>query len=137
MNYSISSDSEKLNIDFIWDYISNESYWAKGRSLEIVFKSIENSICFGAYLENGEQIGFARVVSDKAVFAWVMDVFVIDEFKGNGIGKALMESVLTHPELQNLSRWGLCTFDAHELYKKYGFKELERPEIHMELVTPK
>ena len=132
--FGIVQGQERLNTEFIHDYLSNVAYWSKGRSMEVVQKSIENSICFGAYLENGDQIGFARVVSDKAVFAWVMDVFVIDEYKRIGVGKALMDAMFSYPDLMGLKRWGLCTLDAHELYKKYGFKELENHEIHMERV---
>lgn len=135
--FEIIQGQERLNPEFIHDYLSNVAYWSKGRSIEVVQKSIENSICFGAYLESGVQIGFARVVSDRAVFAWLMDVFVIDEYKGRGVGKALMDTMFSYPDLIGLKRWGLCTLDAHVLYKKYGFRELENYEIHMERVQTK
>ncbi len=89
-------------------------------------------MCFGVYQGN-QQIGFARVVTDYAVFAWILDVFIIDEYQNKGIGKQLMTSIMDHPDLQNLQRWGLNTSDAHALYKKYGFRTLDDPEIHMEM----
>ena len=130
----ISTDKEKLDVDFIHHYLSETAYWSKGRSMEAVKKSIENSMCFGVYSDD-TQIGFARVVTDHAVFAWILDVFIIDEYQHKGIGKKLMTFIMEHPDLQNLRRWGLNTWDAHELYKKYGFEKLENPDIYMELVN--
>ena len=99
----ISTDKSKLDIKIIHNYLCNESYWAKGRSIETVAKSIENSLCFGVYLDKN-QVGFARVVTDYAVFAWIMDVFILKEYRCNGSGKMLMNSIMNHDKLQNLQR---------------------------------
>ena len=132
----ISTDKSRLNIDLIHNYLSNESYWAKGRSIEKVKLSIENSICFGVYLDEA-QIGFARVVTDYAVFAWILDVFILKDFQGRGYGKKLMNTIMTQNNLQNLLRWGLGTDDAHGLYEQYGFKSLKKPQNMMEIVAVK
>ena len=130
--YEISTDLTRLNIDVIHDYLSNQSYWAVGRSRKTVEKAIENSLNFGVYLGE-QQVGFARVVSDFATMAWVCDVFVLEEHRGHGLGKALVEVVVSHPDLQNLRRLLLATRDAHDLYSKYGgFSLLKAPENWME-----
>ena len=128
----ISTDKTKLNIDLIHEYLSKESYWAIDRDIEVVKRSIDNSLCFGLYLEN-KQIGFARVVSDYAVFAWIMDVFILKDYRGLGYGKKLMNFIMTHEKLQNLQRWGLGTDDAHGLYEQFGFKPLSKPQSMMEI----
>lgn len=128
----ISTDKSKLEILSIHNYLCNEAYWAKGRTIETVAKSIENSMCFGVYLDE-KQIGFARVVTDYAVFAWIMDVFILNDYKGRGYGKMLMSAIMTHNKLQNLQRWGLGTNDAHGLYEQFGFKPLSKPQNMMEL----
>lgn len=133
--YSISTDPLKLNIDIIYNYISNESYWGRGRSLEVIKKSIENSLPFGIYYKN-EMIGFARVLTDYATFAWIADVFILEEHRGKGLSKWLMETILAHPKLQGFRRWVLATKDAHELYRKFGFRELNKPERWMERPDP-
>lgn len=127
----ITTDKSKLNIELIHKYLSEESYWAKGRSIETVKRSIKNSLCFGVY-ENNEQLGFARVVTDYAVFGWLMDVFILESYKGKGFGKKLVKHIMSHPELQGLQRWGLGTNDAHGLYGKFGFEALSHPEFMME-----
>ena len=132
--YQINTNKNELDIEFIHQYLSKKSYWAKGRSIETVKASIENSMCFGVYNDT-QQIAFARVVTDYSVFAWVLDVFVIEEFQNKGIGKKLMNYIMEHPKLSNLQRWGLNTWDAHELYKKYGFKAINKPEIYMEITN--
>lgn len=134
LSFEISTKRDRINLDFVHEYLSVQAYWAKDRSKDDVKTSIANSLCFGAYLNSGKQIGFGRVVTDYVVFAWVMDVFVDDEYKGQGVGKLIMESMINHPQLSNLKRWGLCTYDAHKLYEKYGFTELDKPDIHMEKV---
>ena len=133
--YSINTDRSKLNIKIIHDYISTKSYWGKGRSLEVVKKSIDNSFCFGIYFKD-DMIGFARVVTDYATFAWIADVFILQEHRGKGLSKWLMETILNHPELQGFRRWVLSTKDAHELYRKFGFRELNKPERWMERPDP-
>jgi GNAT superfamily N-acetyltransferase len=133
--YSISTDRSRLDLDMIHDFLSNTSYWAVGRTFETVRRSIENSLAFGLY-ENEKQIGFARVVTDYATFAWMADVFVLEAARGKGLGTWLIEVILSHPELQGFRRWTLATKDAHEIYRKFGFSELKRPERWMERRDP-
>jgi GNAT superfamily N-acetyltransferase len=123
--YEISTDPARLDIGLIHRFLSEESYWAKGRAREVVERSLEHSIVFGAYLD-GRQVGFARVVTDRATFAWLADVFVVAEHRGHGVSKQLVEAALGHPELGDVYRWLLGTADAHELYRRFGFRELER-----------
>ena len=131
-DFEISTDKERLDLDMIYRFLSEESYWANKRTLEQTKTAIENSICFGVYLGD-KQVGFARVITDKATFAYIGDVFVLNECRGYGIGKMLMEAMLAHPELQGLRRWVLATKDAHGLYEQFGFSELRFPERWMEL----
>ena len=126
----ISTDKDKIDVDFTHAFL-NTTYWAKGRSREDVVKSIENSITYGVYLE-GKQIGFARVLTDYVVFAYIMDVFIIDEYRGKGYARDLMEVMLAHPELQNVKRWFLGTVDAVGLYKKFGFSEVTKEIVWMD-----
>ncbi len=130
MKYTISTDKEKLDTVAIHDYLCNQSYWAKGRSFESVKKSMEHSICFGMYDNNGKTIGFARVVSDHVVFAYLMDLFIFDEYRGKGLGKQMLKYILGQPELQ-VRLWFLATANAHGLYKQFGFSQLEEPERFM------
>lgn len=134
-DYSISTDRARLNIDLIHDFLSNTSYWATGRSLVVVTRSIENSLSFGIYHEN-DQVGFGRVVTDYATFAWIADVFVLPEYRGRGLSKWLMEVMLAHPQLQGFRRWVLATKDAHGVYDRFGFIPLHRPERWMERPDP-
>ena len=127
--FEISTDPGRLDVDLIHGFLQT-SYWASGRRRSVVERSIKNSLCFGVY-QAGRQVAFARVVSDRAVFAYLMDVFVIPECRGRGIAKALMRSVLGHPELQNLRVFLLATRDAHDLYTKFGFGPLAAPERWM------
>ena len=129
--FVISTDKSRLQFDEIQRFFAEESYWAANRTPQQTCTAIENSICFGLYF--GErQIGFARVVSDLATFAYLGDVFVIPEFRGRGLGKWLMETVIAHPELQGLRRWVLATRDAHGLYEQVGFGPLHFPGRWME-----
>ncbi len=121
--YTISDDRARLDFDVIHGFLGGESYWARGRSRERVERSVENSLPFGLYRGDGRQVGFARVVTDRATFAWLADVFVVAEERGRGLSKWLVECVLAHPELQDLRRWLLATRDAQELYRRYGFAE--------------
>ena len=120
-----------MDMDFIHDYLSNRSYWAKGRSKELVLKSIQNSICFGIFDYSNKQVGFARLVTDYVVFAWLMDVFIDETFKGKGLGKMLLQYVLESQELQQVNGIGLRTKDAHSLYEKFGFKNIDDPKTWM------
>lgn len=128
---NISRNKTILDIDFIHDYLSMESYWAKGRSREDVVKSIENSICFGVFNEEQNQIGFARVITDCVVFAWIMDVFITDNYRGRGISKTLISHIVNIPELKNVNGIGLRTNDAHGLYEKFEFKRIDNSETWM------
>ena len=123
-NYTISDDRTRLDIEVIHNFLSTVSYWAMGRSIEKVQRSIDNSLAFGLY-RGEKQIGFARVVTDYATFVWLADVFVLDEFRGRGLAKWLVEVIVSHPQLQGFRRWVLATKDAHELYRRYGFAPLE------------
>lgn len=130
--YYISTDKSKLDVDMIVAFLSQRSYWAKGRTQEKIERSIANTLCFGVYADNGRQVGFARVLSDFSVFAWIMDVFVLEDFRGKGLSKLLMAAIMEHPDLQGLERWGLGTKDAHGLYEQFGFRKLKTPETKME-----
>ena len=130
-DYLISTDPALLDLHVIHEYLSVSSYWASGRPLEVVRRSIENSLPFGVF-KGSAQIGFARVVTDYATFVWLADVFVLPAFQSEGVGKWLIEAIVAHPRLQGLRRWILATKDAHGLYSKYGFQPLELPERFME-----
>ncbi|MBA3783952.1 MAG: GNAT family N-acetyltransferase [Acidobacteria bacterium] len=133
--FTISTDRNRLQINQIHKFLSEESYWAKERTLERTETAIKNSLPFGVY--RGEnQIGFARVVTDYATFAYLGDVFILDEFRGKGLSKWLMQTVLSHPDLQGLRRWILATADAHGLYEQFGFSALKVPERWMEKSAP-
>jgi len=133
--HTISTDRARIQIDVVHGFLAS-SYWAKGIPRETVERSVEGSLCFGLYEESGRQIGFARVVSDFATFAWVGDVFVLEEARGRGLAVWLMEVVAAHPDLQGLRRWILSTRDAHGLYEKCGFRPLARPENFLERWDP-
>jgi GNAT superfamily N-acetyltransferase len=121
LSYSISTDKTKINIPFVHQYLCNESYWSKNIPLDIVKKSIENSVCFSVFYKE-EQIGFARVITDKASFGYLADVFIMESHRGKGLSKWLMQTILDHEELQGFRSWMLATKDAHGLYEKFGFK---------------
>ncbi len=129
--YIISTDHARLDVPAIHAYLSGSSYWAAGRPLEVVRRSIDHSLPFGVY-RGTAQIGFARLVTDYATFAWLADVFVLPEFQGQGIGKWLIEVIVAHPRVQGLRRWVLATKDAHGLYAQYGFTPLHAPERWMD-----
>lgn len=133
-NFIISTDKNKLNVDYIHNYLCNESYWAKNIPSAIVKKSIDGSLCFGLYKTDGDknifdrQIGFARVVTDYATFGYLADVFVDEKFRNQGLAKWMMEEIMKHENLQGLRRWMLATLDAHTLYAQFGFLPLDKPE---------
>ncbi len=131
-DFYISTEKSKLDLKVIFEFLSKESYWAKGRSMNTIEKSIQNSLCFGVYMNTNTQVGFARVVTDFAVFAWILDVFILHDFRGKGLSILLMNEIMRHPDLQNLQRWGLGTDDAHGLYQKYGFASVAKPEMFLE-----
>jgi len=131
---AISTDPSKLDRSLIARFLAG-SYWAKGIPQEVVDRSIEGSLCFGLY-RGQKQLGFARVITDYATFAYLADVFVVETSRGEGLGVWMMEVIMGHPSLQNLRRWMLATRDAHGLYEKFGWRSLENPERMMEIVDP-
>jgi N-acetylglutamate synthase-like GNAT family acetyltransferase len=133
--YEISTDTERLDREVIYRFLAEESYWCPGIPREVVEKSIDNSLCIGVYKE-GEQVGFARIVTDKATFALVADVFVLAPHRGKGLSKWLMHEVVHHPDLQGLRRLLLLTSDAHSLYAQFGFTEIGNTWRFMEILRP-
>ena len=145
--YIISTDSSKLNLEMIHHYLSKESYWAENIPFETVKKSVENSLCFGLYHYDKQripsviQVGFARLITDKTTFAYLADVFILEEYRGKGLSKFLISAIHAHPELQTLRRWMLGTKDAHGLYAQFGwalftedqmkrFMQLHNPDVY-------
>ena len=133
--YIFSDDINLIDVRAVHRYLSRDSYWAKNIPLLTVQKSIQNSLCFGIY-KDGKQIGFARWVTDRAVFAYLCDVYILEEFRGKGLSKKLMSFMIFHPDLQGLRRYQLATLDAHGLYEQFGFKALAKLENQMEIVIP-
>jgi GNAT superfamily N-acetyltransferase len=134
-DFEINTDKGRIDFETVHGYLSRSSYWAIGVPAEIVRRSIENSLVFGIY-KGSRQVGFARVITDYATFAYLADVFVLEEFRGHGLGKWLVDVIIAHPDLQGLRRWMLATKDAHELYKRVGFTEIKSPEKFMEITRP-
>ena len=136
-NYLISTDPNRLDLDAIFAFISR-SYWGANRTREVMQRALQNSLNFGIYDEGegGRQIGLVRVVSDYAVFVYLCDVYILEEYRGQGLGKWLLEVVRAYPQLQGLRRWVLVTRDAHGFYRRYGFTELVTPERWMEAFDP-
>jgi GNAT superfamily N-acetyltransferase len=132
-DYVCSTDKNKLDTRIIHSFLSERSYWAKARPLDLVIRSINHSECFGIY-KGDNQVGFARVVSDFTIYAYILDVFVLEEERGRGLGKFIMECILNHPELKEVKKWTLGTEDAHGLYAQYGFTPLKKVQNHMERV---
>jgi GNAT superfamily N-acetyltransferase len=128
---TVTTDPARLDLDAICDFIAR-SYWAPKRSRDVIARALRQSIGFGVFA-GARLVGFARVISDRATYAYVCDVFVDESQRGKGVGTFLMECVKDHPELQNLERWSLATRDAHALYRKFGFQDLVHPERHMEI----
>lgn len=131
----ISTDLARLDVAMIYRFLSEESTWAVGIGRDVVERSIDNSLCFGAYLD-GRQVAFARVISDYATFANLVDVFVLREYRGLGYSKQLIQAVVDHPSLQGLRRFTLATADAHGLYRQFGFTAPSRPQLLMEKYFP-
>lgn len=132
--FTISTDPARLDVDAIHAFLTT-SYWAEGIPRETVERSLRGSLCFGLY-EEERQAGLARVVTDRATFAYLCDVYVLPELRGQGLGTWLMEQVMAHPNLQGLRRFSLVTRDAHEVYRPFGFAEIQNPTGHMEIVRP-
>jgi GNAT superfamily N-acetyltransferase len=129
----VSTDKEKLNVTFIQDFLK-DFYWAAGRTIDEVQKTIDSSVCFGIYLDD-KQIGFARVITDYVVFAYVMDVFITEEHRGKGYSSILIQAMMEEPVLREVKIWRLATSDAHFLYEKFGFKALAHPDKMMEKIV--
>lgn len=131
MKVFISTDKSLLDIERIHQYISNVSYWGRGRTLNEVEVTIQNSLCFGMYNDSNDQVGFARVVTDHVAFGYFMDVIVFDSYRGRGYGTKLMEYIMNHEVVQNLKTIALKTKDAHELYEKFNFKSIGDSRLWM------
>ena len=135
VGYEISTDQDRLDVEVVFRFLSEESYWSPGIPRDVVERSINNSLCFGVY--HGEaQVGFARIVTDKATFALVADVFIVEAHRGKGLSKWLLHEVMGHPDLQGLRRLLLLTSDAHSLYAQFGFTEIGNPWRFMEVLHP-
>lgn len=128
--YEVSTDPERIDVDVVHAFLTT-SYWVPGIPRDLVKRAIAGSVPFGLYAPNGATAGFARAVTDRATYAYVADVFVLEAHRRRGLGKFLVESMLEHPDLQDLRRWALATYDAHGLYRQFGFAPPPRPEIHM------
>ncbi|MEP7242508.1 MAG: GNAT family N-acetyltransferase [Gammaproteobacteria bacterium] len=133
--YLISDDPGRLDVKAMHAYLQR-AYWSEQIPLEVVERAARASLCIGAYDSAGAQVGLARFISDYATFCYVCDVYVLEEHRGHGLSKAMMAMAVSHPKLQGLRRWNLVTHDAHGLYHRFGFKELARPERHLERVVP-
>jgi GNAT superfamily N-acetyltransferase len=133
-DYEISSDPARLDVDAIHAFLTT-SYWCPGIPKDVIARAITGSLCFGLY-HSDAQVGFARVVTDEATYAYLCDVYVLEEHRGHGLGKWMMQAVMAHPSLQGLRRFTLVTRDAHKLYEGFGFKPLAKPEGHMEIHRP-
>lgn len=133
--YRISNELNEMDIDVIHAFIS-KSYWAKDIPKSVLQKALAHSLCFGVFTNDKQQIGFGRLITDRATYAYLADVFIIDEYRGLGLGKALMTNIVSHPDLQGLRRMVLSTRDAHGLYAKFGFKPVPNPEVFMQVWQP-
>ena len=133
-HFTITTAQEKLDVEFIHAFLTR-SYWAEGIPRDVIKRSIEGALCFGVF-ENNTQIGFARMITDKATFAYLADVFIIEEYRGRGLSKWLMEVIMSHPSLQGLRRMMLATRDAHGLYEKFGFTALQNVDRWMQKHDP-
>jgi GNAT superfamily N-acetyltransferase len=132
--FKVSTDPATFDITAIHAYLTR-SYWSPGIPIEIVERAVANSLCFGLF-HGTDQIGLARIVTDRATYAYLCDVYVLEEYRGQGLSVWLMECVCAHPDLQGLRRFSLATRDAHELYRKFGFRDLGDPSKHMEIFRP-
>lgn len=132
--FEVSTDPARIDLAVVHNFLTN-SYWAKGIPVETIQQSIQNSLCFGVY-QGKQQVGFTRIISDYATFAYVADVFILEQHRGRGLSKWLLECIMAHPHLQGLRRWMLATRDAHGLYTQFGFGVLKNPERWMEKHDP-
>ncbi len=133
--FSVSDEAARLDRERVYGWIS-ESYWAAGIPRDVFDRSVAGAMCFGIYAPDGAQVGFARVMTDRATFGYLGDVFVVLELRGRGLSKFLLDTIFAHPELQGFRRWSLATRDAHALYARYGFTPLAEPARYMERADP-
>lgn len=131
--YTISTDSSRFDLEMVYDFLTH-CYWAEGIPRDMVQRSVDNALCFGVFAEE-KQVGFARVITDRATYAYIGDVFILESHRGRGLSKLLMKAIMEHPELQGFRRWSLVTDDAHGLYKQFGFRPVKNPEKYMEIVN--
>ena len=134
VGYTISTDKSRLNTEMIHRFLSEDAYWCRKIPRQVVERAIENSMCFGAF-DGDSQVGFARVITDRATFAYIADVFVLPSHRGRGVSKQIMQAIREHPDLQRLRRWQLSTKDAHGLYEQFGFRKVTKPERLMEILA--
>lgn len=134
-DHVVSDDPARLDIAYVHAFLA-ASYWSPGIPREVVARAIANSLPFGLYDASGKQAGFARVITDRATYAYIADVFVDEAHRGRALGKRLMRAIMNHPDLQGLRRWSLATRDAHALYRQFGFRDLAHPERFMEIADP-
>lgn len=139
MSYRITDNKDEMDIDAIHDYLSS-SYWAKGIPKSVLVKAIDNSLCFAVLADddssNDKQVGFARLITDSATFAYLADVYILEDYRGNGLSKQMMQKIIDHPQLQGLRRMMLATRDAHKLYEQFGFTALNDQKMFMQLWKP-
>lgn len=133
--FRISTDRNELDFDVIYQFIS-QSYWAKGIPKSTMQKALDHSLCFGVFNAEQQQVGFARLITDYATFAYLSDVFIVEQYRGCGLSKFLIETVVSHPDVQGLRRMMLATRDAHGLYAQYGFKPIEQAQTFMQVWQP-
>lgn len=134
-HYLISDDPARLDAVAVHGYLSR-SYWSEGIPLATVQRALQGSLCIGAYADAGAQVGLVRIISDHATYAYLCDVYVLEEHRGHGLAKTMLALALRHPRLQGLRSWALRTRDAHGLYTQFGFKPVEHPESYMALRFP-
>jgi GNAT superfamily N-acetyltransferase len=132
--YTVSTDKSRLDLDLIYGFLTR-SYWAKGIPRDLVERAIENALCFGVF-HGKQQVGFARVITDQATYAYIGDHFIVESHRRRGLGKLLMQAIMEHAQLQGLRRWSLATRDAHALYEHFGFTPLANPQRYMERYDP-
>ena len=135
VGYKVSSQISDMDLSVIHGYLT-ESYWAKNIPVNTLEIAINNSLCFGVFTDDGNQVAFARMITDTATFAYLADVFVLEGHRGKGISKYLMQNIIEHPKLQGIRRMALATSDAHGLYQQFGFTALSSPASFMELHQP-
>ncbi|MCE7734506.1 MAG: GNAT family N-acetyltransferase [Candidatus Heimdallarchaeota archaeon] len=127
--YTITMDKRKIDLSALHKYLSEDSYWSRGIPFDIVSKAVENSICFSILSPTEEFAGFARMITDRATFGYLADVFVLDKYKGNGLGKWLIEVIMSYPEFKTMRNWFLYTKDAHSLYEKFGWQRIKQLDL--------